>query len=88
MPEIQQAVEQQTEQRDNGGGRPWFIGCFSRTSADRDARMYGIYIYPCVNKRQIDTEGVHVLLMAKDGPTILRAVGGATYLRAVDDGTN
>ena len=45
MPEIQQAVEQQTEQRDNGGGRPWFIGCFSRTSADRDARMYGIYIY-------------------------------------------
>ena len=47
-----------------------------------------IYIYPCVNKRQIDTEGVHVLLMAKDGPTILRAVGGATYLRAVDDGTN
>ena len=41
-----------------------------------------------MNKRQIDTEGVHVLLMAKDGPTILRAVGGATYLRAVDDGTN
>lgn len=87
MPEMQQSVEQQTEQRDNGGGRPWFIVCFSRTSADRDERMYGIYIYS-VNKRQIGTEGVHVLLMAKDGPTSLRAVGGATYLRAVDDGTN
>ena len=40
-----------------------------------------------MNKRQIDTEGVHVLLVAEDRATHLRPVGGATYLLAVNDGT-